>query len=58
MMAIKQMTHFNNGLRTYTRMLLDASAEGTLRLKTHENLKTLIENMFQNEYRSNEQTIK
>ena len=49
------MTHFIDGLRTQKRMHLDASARGgTLRVKTNEELKMLIENMSQSGYRSSE----
>lgn len=58
MSSIEQMTHFTDGLRTQTRMLLDASIGRTLRLKTNEELKTLIENMCHNEYHLSEQTMK
>lgn len=45
-------------MRTQTRIFLDASVGDTLRLKTDEELKTLIENMCQNEYHSSERVIK
>lgn len=51
MSVIEHMTYFINELRTQTRILLDTSVGGTLRAKTNEELKTLIENMCQNEYR-------
>lgn len=48
------MTHFINGLRTQTRMHLDAPARGTLRLNTSGELGSLIENICQNKYCSSE----
>lgn len=44
MSVMEQMTHFICGLKTQTRMLLDATI-GILREKTDEELNTLIENM-------------
>lgn len=52
------MPHFIDGLRTQTRMLLDALTRGTLRAKTGGELETLIDNMFHNEYRSSERAMK
>lgn len=52
------MTHFINKIRTQTRRLPDASARGTLRENTDEELKMLIENMCQNDYRSSERAMK
>ncbi|KAK2435247.1 hypothetical protein QL285_020322 [Trifolium repens] len=46
-----QMQHFTQGLRPQTRMLLDASAGGSLRNKVESQARELIENMAQNEYR-------
>lgn len=46
MSYIEQFTHLINGLRTQTKILLDASGGGLLRLKIDEDLKILIENMF------------
>lgn len=39
-------------------MVFDASDRGLLRLKTYEELKTLIESMCHKEYRSSERTMK
>lgn len=50
MSDMEQMKHSINGLKTPTRMLLDASTEGTLRIKNEDEVKTLIESMFQNGY--------
>lgn len=58
MSYVEKMIHFIDGLRTQTRMFLDASAGGTVRLKSDEELKTLIENMCQNEYRSSKRAMK
>ena len=52
------MTHFIRGLRTQTRMLLGPSTIGTLRAKTYDEVKTLVENMFQNEYHSSDRAVK
>ncbi|GAU30099.1 hypothetical protein TSUD_55830 [Trifolium subterraneum] len=46
-----QMQHFTQGLRPQTRMVLDASAGGSLRNKVESQARELIENMAQNEYR-------
>ncbi|XP_050895887.1 uncharacterized protein LOC127102575 [Lathyrus oleraceus] len=58
MSSIEQMTHLIDGFKTQSRMLLDASVEGTLRLKVDEELKTMIENICQNEYYSREHAMK
>lgn len=54
MSVMKKMTHFISGLKKPTRMPLDASAGGTLRAKINDDVKTLIKNMFQNDYRSSD----
>ncbi|KAK2453440.1 hypothetical protein QL285_001129 [Trifolium repens] len=48
-----QMQHFTQGLRAQTRMLLDASAGGSLKNKNEQEAIELIESMAQNEYRAN-----
>lgn len=58
MSAMEHMTHFIGGLRTQTRMLLNALYGGTLREKTDEELKMLIKNMCLNEYRPSERAVK
>jgi hypothetical protein len=47
----QQMQHFTQGLRPQTRMLLDASAGGSLKNKDESEARELIESMAQNEYR-------
>jgi len=39
-------------------MLLDASAGGSMRVKTDREIQTLIENMVQNEYRAEKERNK
>ncbi|GAU51742.1 hypothetical protein TSUD_415390, partial [Trifolium subterraneum] len=46
-----QMQHFTQGLRAHTRMLLDASAGGSLKNKDESEARELVEAMAQNEYR-------
>ncbi|GAU10176.1 hypothetical protein TSUD_423190, partial [Trifolium subterraneum] len=46
-----QMQHFTQGLRAQTRMLLDASAGGSLKNKDESEARELVEAMAQNEYR-------
>ncbi|GAU41492.1 hypothetical protein TSUD_13740 [Trifolium subterraneum] len=46
-----QMQHFTQGLRAQTRMLLDASAGGSLKNKDENEARELVEAMAQNEYR-------
>ncbi|GAU15422.1 hypothetical protein TSUD_44590 [Trifolium subterraneum] len=46
-----QMQHFTQGLRAQTRMLLDASAGGSLKNKDESKARELVEAMAQNEYR-------
>lgn len=58
MSVMEQMTHFISGLKVKTRVFLGASVGGMLRAKTNEELKTLIENICQNKYRSNERLVK
>jgi len=43
---------FTNGLKTQTRMLLDASAWGAMNNKIAPNIRELIHNMSLNEYKS------
>ncbi|GAU49183.1 hypothetical protein TSUD_133780 [Trifolium subterraneum] len=45
-----QMQHFTQGLRAQTRMLLDASAGGSLKNKDESEARELVEAMAQNEY--------
>jgi hypothetical protein len=45
-----QMQHFTQGLRPQTRMLLDASADGSITNKVEREARALIEAMSQNEY--------
>ncbi|MCI04042.1 hypothetical protein A2U01_0025084, partial [Trifolium medium] len=47
-----QMQYFTQGLRAQTRMLLDASAGGSLKNKNENEAKELVETMTQNEYRA------
>ncbi|MCI85331.1 hypothetical protein A2U01_0106610, partial [Trifolium medium] len=46
------MQMFTQGLRPQTRMLLDASAGGSLKNKDEDQAKELVETMSQNEYRA------
>jgi hypothetical protein len=46
---LEQMQIFTNGMNVQTRMLLDASAGGSIREKTDLEVQTLIEIMAQNE---------
>ena len=39
------MQAFTTGLKLDTRMLLDASAGGTMKIKTADEVRTLIDNM-------------
>ncbi|MCI04367.1 hypothetical protein A2U01_0025414, partial [Trifolium medium] len=56
---MEQMHMFTRGLRTQTRMLIDASTGGTIKNKNEDEVKQLIENMCLNEYRStNERSTK
>ncbi|PNY08906.1 hypothetical protein L195_g005444 [Trifolium pratense] len=48
---LAQMQYFTQGLRPQTRMLLDASAGGSLKNKNEMEAKELIETMAHNEYR-------
>lgn len=45
-----QIFYITVGLRSTTKMLLDASAGGTIKNKTIEEVRELIENMIQNDY--------
>jgi len=47
---LDQMQIFTHGMNVQTRMLLDASAGGSIREKTDLEVQTLIEIMAQNEY--------
>ena len=44
------MQAFTTGLKPDTRMLLDASARGTMKIKIADELRALIDNMSLNEY--------
>lgn len=46
------MQNFIKGLKSQTRMLLDTSAEGTIRQMAEPRVKDLIEKMCMKEYRS------
>ncbi|GAU49652.1 hypothetical protein TSUD_245590 [Trifolium subterraneum] len=46
-----QMQHFTQGLRAQTRMLLDASAGGSLKNKDESEARELVEAMAHNDYR-------
>jgi hypothetical protein len=48
---LNQMQMFTQGLRAQTRMLLDASAGGSLKTKDENEAKELVEAIAQNEYR-------
>lgn len=43
---------FTTGLKLDTHMLLDASTEGTMKIKKADEVRELIENMSLNEYRA------
>ncbi|KAK2359227.1 hypothetical protein QL285_084620 [Trifolium repens] len=49
---LSQMQHFTNGLNAQTRMLLDASAGGSLQRKYVTEAKDIIDDMAQNEYKA------
>jgi hypothetical protein len=49
---LAQMQYFTQGLRPQTRMLLDASAGGSLKTKNEVEAKELVEIMVHNEYRA------
>lgn len=57
MSSMEHMTHFTSRLTTPTQMLIDALTGGTLRANIEEEVKTLIENMCQNEYRSSDRVV-
>ena len=50
-----QMQVFSEGLTHNHKMLLDASAGGSMRVKTDREVQTLVENMSQNEYRADKE---
>lgn len=58
MSSMDQLKHFMRGLTISTRIIIDALARGTMREKTDQDVKTLIENMCRNEYCSSELAIK
>jgi hypothetical protein len=45
------MQAFTTGLKTDTRMLLDASGGGTMKIKTTDEVRAVIDNLSPNEYR-------
>lgn len=47
---MEQILYFTMGLTTPTRMLLDASVGGTIKIKTTYEIRELIENQTQNDY--------
>jgi len=49
--AMEVILIFTNGLKAQTRMLLDASAGGSMKNKTAAEIRELIETMSLNEYR-------
>ncbi|KAK2370199.1 hypothetical protein QL285_083268 [Trifolium repens] len=49
---MEQMHIFIRGLRMQSRMLIDASAGGTIKNKDEDEVRQLVENMCLNEYRS------
>ncbi|KAK2410681.1 hypothetical protein QL285_046032 [Trifolium repens] len=49
---MEQMQIFIRGLRMQSRMLIDASAGGTIKNKNEDEVRQLVENMCLNEYRS------
>ncbi|CAJ2662794.1 unnamed protein product [Trifolium pratense] len=49
---MEQMQIFIRGLRMQSRILIDASAGGTIRHKNEDEVRELVENMCMNEYRS------
>lgn len=52
MTTMGQMTHFTRCLKVHAIMLLGALVGGTIRTKKKDEVKELIEIMFQNEYLS------
>lgn len=58
MSSMEQMTHFISRKKTPTRMFLDVSSWGTLRVKIDDKLKVLIKNMCHNEYHSTDRAMK
>ncbi|PNX78398.1 hypothetical protein L195_g034376 [Trifolium pratense] len=57
--AMEQMQIFTGGMKMQHRMLRDASTGGSIKNKTDEEVKELIEQMCQNEYNTNnERSIK
>jgi hypothetical protein len=46
------MQAFITGLKPDTRILLDASAGGTMKIKTADEVRELIDNMSLNEYQA------
>lgn len=57
-MSTMNKWHIYRGFKAPTRMLLDASWDGTLRNKNEVEVKILIENMCQNEYSSSDRIVK
>lgn len=50
MIKTEQMKHFTRGLKSQTRMLLDASTRGTIKIIAEDEVKELIKKMCQNEH--------
>ncbi|KAK2356481.1 hypothetical protein QL285_093810 [Trifolium repens] len=48
--AMEQMQLFTAGMKMQHRMILDASAGGSIKIKTYAETKDLVEQMCQNEY--------
>lgn len=49
---MEQLIHFIGVLTTPSQMFLDASSGGTLRTKTNDEVKILVDNVCHNEYYS------
>jgi hypothetical protein len=47
---MEQMQLFTAGMKMQHRMILDASAGGSIKVKTYAETKDLVEQMCQNEY--------
>jgi hypothetical protein len=59
---MEQMQLFIAGMKMQHHMILDASAGGSIKIKTHEKTKDLVEQMCHNEYNMshdrNEKTVR
>lgn len=58
MSVMEHMTHVIIKMKTPTRMFCDASSGGTLKANIKDEVKTVIENMCQNEYRSSDRAVR